>query len=274
MKPFLLLLLIGPMARAQTLPDKQNGQVKKIERFSYRQEPGEETNLLIHSCDSFNRQGKLLESVYYKDSRLLVESRYQYTYDKKGNNVGSTTRGEDGLLQETDEIRYDAKGNKVEWTIYGPDRNKLSRQQFVYSKANQLIEQKHFDSNGVLEFRVHYRYDEKGNEIEYWREQPQGQLKYRYLFNYDSKGLMQSRRYEDEKQPDKNSSFKYTYDAQGMLSKIEEYDNKQMLVFRASVDWVFDERRNWIKRYDAEEYFYEKGSYTLNTWTRRDISYY
>lgn len=276
MKPVLLLslLLIGPAAMAQTLPDKLNGQVKKVEQFSYRQEPAEESYLLSHSCDSFNRQGKLLETLYFKDFRQLVKSRYQYTYDAKGNTIGSTSWEEEGLVQETDEMRYDAKGNKVEWTIYGPNRKKLSRKQFVYNKANQLVEQKRFDSNGVLEFRIHYRYDEKGNEVEYWREQPQGQRLYRYLYKYDSKGLMQTQHYEDEKQPDKNTSVKYTYDEQGHLSKIEEYDSKQMLVLTAKVGWIFDAQKNWTARYDSEEHFYEKGSYTMEMKIQRVITYY
>lgn len=165
--------------------DEHGNVIKTIIRtLPTETNPLESKRIAIHK---YNSDGKIMETTWYKDDGITVESVEKYACDDNGNIVKTTRYNGDGTtVTSISTHEYDEHGNESLINYYAPDEveikrtvvkqydehgNLLSEQEdilgthlFLGSKRNEY----RYDSSNNLINRVWYTDGEKFSEYDYY----------------------------------------------------------------------------------------------------------
>ena len=178
----------------------------------------------------YNKHGHLLRTVTYTNAAMFgVESKYENTYDDRGNLIEqsrfSATRGPnvknnrnlEHEFREKWKYGYDEYGNMVEELNYGPD-SLMIKTTFKYDSKSNLIERNNwnqYDSFKSIARTYTYEYDADGNRIAEHYLSRNGEVERTYTYRYDEHGnLLERKNYNRWGESSFGESYEYKYDLQ------------------------------------------------------------
>ena len=196
----------------------------------------------IHTFDAIGNEIEYINDKGFKST---------YTYDEKGNMIGSDDSdpdyggksvykfNSDNRLIETINYepdstiyshyiyQYDAKGNRIEYDDY-KGKEIVGKGTYTYNDAGKKTETA-FYLRGKLDEITHYSYYDGGEESTEKIFDAEGKLKSTYSFLYDEKRNLINMTVTDiepEKTTERIYSYSYEYDAQGNWITHTSYSNK------------------------------------------------
>lgn len=160
-------------------------------------------------------RGNILRSESYTNG--VLGSVYEYTYDKRGNELSWTEIPSDAQADETEKFRqtvkkYDRWGNLTEETYKWPYHN--IHVLFSYSDGRK-VKQTEYDTEGeIAEYWV-FSYDDKGRITGESLYSGEGILKFYAEYTFDETGLVCTKSNYDADGIPENYEDIFTYDEYG-----------------------------------------------------------
>lgn len=206
------------------------GKVKSIKEFTYyaverfgEVEKGEVMSVFKPTTTIFNEQGYVIEKVEY-DLDGNIYSKKLYKYDNK-----------ETLLEK---YKYDSDDNLIEKSFYNYELNEKGYKTKTIDK---------FSPEDSLKFKFVSEYNSKGNKVLKELYTSEGSKFAITAFKYNGKNrLIESYSIVDfSNDLIPKSTFKY--DNKGNRVEIKRYDSKDNFREKSVVEYVYDEKGNWIK---------------------------
>jgi hypothetical protein len=158
--------------------------------------------------NSYNKQGKLIESFTYKIDKSNSNDDWLATLDDEGNVTPPTRRDlADLILKQKTVNKYD---------------------------NNKLIESKEYDEAGNLTYKETWAYNSKGHQIERIEYETEEEIDTKYVYIYDDGKfdgkirLLEIREYNSKNTPKGKTLF--IYDKRGRRNEVKGYNEKDILV--------------------------------------------
>ncbi len=114
----------------------------------------------------YNQDNKLIRFIIYEGSKKLISSRYEYTYDKKGNRLSEELYYSNDSLGHRCTYTYDSRGNILEEMQYNQSGMLFSKIVYRYNSEGKIIETSHYNENNTLSSQYIYKYNDKGMLVE------------------------------------------------------------------------------------------------------------
>ncbi len=295
---FFVLLLTVP-AFGERLPNirtelEADGPASHVRL--YRSADSEPETLLEQAW--FDRDGRVTERVAY-DEGGEFNRRIHFSYNDEGDLSGWESRDVDGELQWRYVYLYDEERRVTQEVSYDSSGQIESTELYSYDE-DQLVEEAAYSGDGLPKWRKTYDHDEQSGAVDWAVYFEDGRLLKRGTEYLNPVGRIVRERLRDELE-DTFEEIAYSYDregrvrrarvndADGRLRRVMEYEYDEHgnvtrelernpdgeTVHERRVSYRYDERGNWIERFETETQQDRGGSETRHTTRfRREIEYH
>jgi hypothetical protein len=213
----------------------ESGRLKSSTRYTYS-----ENGLLseITGTDAGGTQRWKYAYVYDKSGRQKEESSFTgagalewkavSSYNGSGQLISRITYDNKGTITLRESFKYNERNFIYADITQFPDGKVLKRIIYTYTAGGHIAFEDHYDSTGFYE-QVGYSYTDSGNITSFSYVDKKGKLKSRTILDYGRSGLIENEKiYEEGK------------------------------TLSTDITYVYDNRGNWIWKYDGELYTLRK----------------
>ena len=228
----------------------KNGNMLTLKRYY-----SDITKPNLDNIYTYDRKGKLIETVSYSNGTPSITERY--TYNKNGDLITKSREyaSNNSVPNEYIHAEYDENRNMIHFKMYYGELLRL-HEEYAYDTAGRIIATTQIRDNKIAS-KQEFVYDVTGRVIQmitYYSEQTVAELPSSIIdYEYDSLGNLVKRTTTEN---GKQYIVKWTYDSKGNLTS---YDNGSSLT-----KWYYDSNGNIVKeewiynnRVSSTEYTYE-----------------
>jgi hypothetical protein len=249
------------------------GKVKSVTTRGFRAVAGIQGTVLkgslVHTTiKKYDYAGYLLESTSSIGGNKVAgvempyrSARIAYKYDNQHNLVSSCSYDTRGNLQDSSLHFVDKRGNRVYWQIYKGNgyqeweyiteydnagnllesndyyRSKLlTRHMYRYNDQGQCITENELNPDGTLKLKKIFSYDADGNKSEALEFNGNGSFSIRHTYLYNSMRLVIEEREYLVDASDVYSKILTTYDAEGNMIELKQYNDKGKMIYYGKLD--------------------------------------
>jgi hypothetical protein len=243
---------------------------------------GPELDTLVQKKLSTFEKGLITSELQYDEKGVEISGNL-YTYSPDGLQTEIQGTGADGVLKWKYTYRYDDRSRLLEENSYDGSGNLEWKKEYTYTGQNLLAEQITYNADDSVNLKEKFEYNARGFVSAAVSQYSDGKLLKRVLYTYTKGGHRASEQYYDATGLYDQIGYSYTadgkltsfsstgadqqiksrtflsYGADGNVSREQVCDKDGMV--RMDITYVYDDKGNWIWKYDGTVYVLRKITY-------------
>jgi hypothetical protein len=235
-------------------------------------------SLVLHSSHNYDK-GRLTSTLLYDDNGNL-KTTTRYTYTERGNTAGIEGFDAGGMRLWKYTYTYDRLGRQTEESSFTGTSTLDWKAVSSYNSAGQLTARITYDDKNAVTLKESFKYNDRNFMYADITQYPDGKILKRIIYTYTAGGHIAFEDHYNNAGFYEQVGYSYTDDGKiisfssvdkkgklksrtilqyGFSGKIENekiYDEAQNL--SADITYIYDNRGNWIWKYDGKIYTLRK----------------